>query len=77
MQMVLFITSRTFQILLHYDLKSLEKQNLFNLIHLEDSELLKKEIQKLLNMSRGKSSLKLEFRLLHGDGRYIDVGSDD
>lgn len=65
--------SPTFQILLHYDLKSLKKQNVFNLIHLEDSELLKKEIQKLLNMSKGKSSRKLEFRLLHGDGRYIDV----
>ncbi|MEK4496798.1 EAL domain-containing protein [Ureibacillus sp. FSL W8-0352] len=65
--------SLTFQILLHYDLKSLEKQNVFNLIHLEDSELLKKEIQKLLNMSKEKSSRKLEFRLLHGDGGYIDV----
>lgn len=68
--------SPTFQLLLQHDLKKLEQQSLFDLVHLEDLEQLKKEIQYLLYKNKtckGPLSHKLEFQLLHGEGKYIDV----
>ncbi|WP_342463034.1 EAL domain-containing protein [Ureibacillus sp. FSL K6-8385] len=74
-----YYISPTFNILLHYDLKELERQNLFDLIHMEDVDLLKMEIQFLLHQQKNAGTgyfRKLEFRVLHGDGRYIDMEAD-
>lgn len=65
--------SPTFNLLLHYDLKTLGQQNMFDLIHIKDLDSIKREIQNLLKNGGRKTSTKQEFRLLHGEGRYIDV----
>ena len=69
--------SPTFNILLKYDLHELQQKTLFDLIHTEDKDILKKEILKLLRRKRGLESGKItreiELRLLHGNGKYIDA----
>src|SRR5690606_8686977 len=64
-------------ILLKYDLHELQQKTLFDLIHTEDKDILKKEILKLLRRKRGLESGKItreiELRLLHGNGKYIDA----
>lgn len=67
----LYYISPTFNILLHYDLKQLEQQSFFDLVHTEDLDRIKKEMQQLLN--NRDFTTKQEFRLLHSEGNYIDV----
>jgi len=66
-----YYISPTFNILLHYDLKQLEQQSFFDLVHTEDLDRIKKEMQQLLN--NRDFTTKQEFRLLHSEGNYIDV----
>lgn len=66
-----YYISPTFNKLLHDDLKHLEHQNLFDLVHTDDLDRIKKEMQRLLK--NGKFTTKQEFRLLHSEGNYIDV----
>lgn len=71
-----YYISPTFNILLHHDIKALEKKKLFDLIHPDDLSLLKREIQYLLDSKKvlkKKVSKEMEFRMQNGDGKYIDV----
>lgn len=62
--------SPSFEKILHYDLDSLEKSSLFQLIHPNDLDNFKKELELFL---RNKKTLDCEFRLRTKEDEYIDV----
>ncbi|WP_342430982.1 EAL domain-containing protein [Neobacillus sp. FSL H8-0543] len=64
--------SPSFQTLLDYDLSSIEKDNLFEKIHPDDQDTIRRGIMNY-SCRTLKNSLQIEFRLLHKQGYYIDV----
>lgn len=67
---ILNYVSPSFEKILHYDLESLEKSNLFQLIHPSDLGNFKRELNLFLH---NKKPLDCEFRLRNKEGEYIDV----
>ena len=63
--------SPSFEKILQYDLCSLEKSNLFQLIHPSDLKTFKNDLELFLN--KDKKAFECEFRLRTQDGDYIDV----
>lgn len=64
--------SPSFQTVLGYNLASIERTNLFDIIHPDDRDMTIEEIQLYCGRTI-KKPLQIEFRLLHENGSYIDV----